>query len=135
MKASFFLKKLLLNQEICETGKNLIFNDLLILKSITVFIKNKKCCNEEYLLLKVSLLQLLFYKKIFFLISFKNSQLLNKFPIGGFMTLRKNLDFFLDIFFKTFFKKYNSFFKHDFFFLKLVFIRKSVLIRHFFRNI
>merc|ERR1711988_709036 len=100
-----FSRRTLQNQEIFESGKCSTFRDIPFLCNIVIFTKNKQTFTEEELLLKISFLQLFFDKKVFLLVGFKNNQVLRKIPVGGFITIRKNLAFFLDFFFQTFEKK------------------------------
>lgn len=135
MKTHLYHKRLLHNQEIFETGSCQKFSDIPQIKSLIILTKNKKTNTEENLLLKLALLQLFFCRKAFILIGSKNSLTLKKFPIGGFLTLRENLIFFLDLFFHTTLKKifHNLSTKVQPFHLKFIFNKRSKLIKHSFR--
>lgn len=135
MKSHLYHKYFLCNQEIFETGKCSTYNDIPQLKNLILLTKNKQTNNEEILMLKIILFQLVFCKKAFILIELKNDLTFKKLPIGGFVTLRKNLGFFLDFFFHTTLKKrFELFFvKTKPFFVKFLFTKQSYLIKHNFR--
>jgi hypothetical protein len=99
MKAHVFSRRVLQNQEVFESGKCLTYKDIPTLSNVIIFTKNKRTFTEEELLLKISFLQLLFDKKVFLVVGFKHNQTLKRIPVGGFVTIRKNLVFFLDFFF------------------------------------
>jgi len=135
MNGHALFKRLIQNQEIFESGSCKTFKDIPCLKGVLIFTKNKKSFSEEDLLLKVSFLQLFFDKKVFLLVGFKNNQVFKKVPIGGAITLRRNLSFFLDFFFHTFVKKKEDIFliKSKFYVFKFLFKEKNPLLKHFFK--
>jgi len=82
------------NQELFETGNCVQYKDIPQFKKVVVLTKNKKSLTEEGLLLKLSLLQLLFNKKAFILIDKKTHKTSRKLPIGGFLNIKKHSDYF-----------------------------------------
>jgi|KNS2Surf_AmetaT_FD_contig_51_2142415_length_581_multi_1_in_0_out_0_1 hypothetical protein len=135
MKAHVFSRRVLQNQEVFESGKCLTYKDIPTLSNVIIFTKNKRTFTEEELLLKISFLQLLFDKKVFLVVGFKHNQTLKRIPVGGFVTIRKNLVFFLDFFFHTFVKEKENFFliKSKFYVFRFLFKEKKISLRHFFR--